>query len=102
MKMIKAVIKPHKLEPVHEALLEIGVPTLTATEVKGYDKEMQHAEVHRGTQYRVAFMPMIKIEAIVEDELVDNAIAAIRTTAGTTQKNDGRIYVSEMIGAESI
>ena len=102
MKMIKAVIKPHKLEPVHEALVQIGAPTLTATEVKGYDKEMQHEELHRGTQYRVAFMPMIKIEAIVEDDLVDNAIAAIRETAGTTKSNDGKIYISEMIGAESI
>ena len=102
MKLIKAVIKPHKLDPVHEALVKVGVSSLTAGEVKGFARQMGHAELHRGTEYRIAFMPMVKIEAVVADELVEPVMETIRRTAGTDQEDDGKIFVCEVVGAQRI
>ena len=102
MKLIKAVVKPHNLDPVHEALVEVGVTGLTASEVKGFDRQMGHAELHRGTEYRIAFMPMVTIEAVVTDELVEPVMEAIRRTAGTNQDDDGKIFVCEVVGAQRI
>ncbi len=102
MKWIKAVIKPHKLDPVHEALTEIGVSALVATEVKAFDRQMGHAEIHRGAEYAVAFMPMVQIEAVTPDELVDRVVETIRSTAATDSPGDGRIFVGEIAGAVRI
>ena len=102
MKLIRAVVKPHKLDPVHAALVEVGVTDLTASEVKGFDRQMGHAEMHRGTEYRIAFMPMVKIEAVVTDELVEPVMEAIRRAAGTNQDDDGKISVCEVVGTRRI
>ncbi len=102
MKLIRAVVKPHKLDPVHAALVEVGVTGLIASEVKGFDRQMDHAEMHRGTEYQIAFMPMVKIEAVVTDELVEPVMEAIRRTAGTNQDDDGKIFVCEVVGAQRI
>ena len=102
MKLIRAVVKPHKLDPVHAALVEVGVTGLIASEVKGFDRQMDHAEMHRGTEYQIAFMPMVKIEAVVTDELVEPVMEAIRRTAGTNQDDNGKIFVCEVVGAQRI
>ncbi len=102
MKLIKAVVKPHKLDLVHEALVEVGVTGLTASEVKGFDRQMGHAELHRGREYRIAFMPMVKIEAVVNDDLVESVMAAIRRSASTHHDDDGRIFVCEVVDSQRI
>lgn len=99
MKLIKAVIKPHRLDPVHEALVDLGVTGLTASEVKGFDRQMGHAELHRGMEYNIAFMPMVKVEAVVADNLVEPAVDAIRRAAGTNHSDDGKIFVCEVLNA---
>ncbi len=99
MKQVKAVVKPHKLDPVHEALVEIGVAGLVATEVKAFDRQMGHAEIHRGASYTVAFMPMVEIEAVVPDDMADRVVATIREKARTDSAGDGRIFVSDVQGA---
>lgn len=102
MKLVKAVIRPHKLDPVHEALVAIGVASLTAGEVKAFDRQMQHAEIHRGTQYSIAFMPMVEIEAAVADDMVEKAVETIREKAVTGAPGDGRILVCDIAGAMRI
>ena len=102
MKLIKAVVKPHKLDPGHAPLVEVGVTDLTASEVKGFDRQMGHAEMHRGTEYQIAFMPMVKIEAVVTDDLVEPVMEVIRRTAGTNQDDGGKIFVCEVVGAQRI
>ncbi len=102
MKLIKAVIKPHKLDAVHAALAKIGVAGLTAGEVKAFDPQMSHAEIHRGRQYAVAFMPMVEVEAMVGDELAEQTVEIIRETAGTGSPGDGAIFVCEMLSAMRI
>lgn len=97
MKVIKAVIKSHKVDPVREALAGLGVSAMTATEVKAFDKQMGHAEIHRGREYAVAFMPMVNVEAVVTNDLADQAVEAIRQTAG-----DGKIFVCEALSAMRI
>ena len=102
MKLVKAVIKPHKLDPVHEALVEIGVGSLIAGEVKAFDSHSGHAEIHRGAQYAVAFMPMVEVEAMVSDDKVDQVVDAIREKASTDSPGDGKIFVCDMAGAMRI
>lgn len=96
MKQVTAVIKPHKLDPVHEALVEIGVDALSATEIKAFDRQMGHAEIHRGATYNIGFMPMVQIEAVVSDDELDKVVAAIREAGGTGSTGDGKIHVSEV------
>ncbi len=99
MKLVKAVIKPHKLDPVHEALVQIGVPGLIAREIKAFDRQMGHSEIHRGTQYSVAFMPMVEIEAAVADGLVEEVVEAIRQKADTKSAGDGKILIGDLSDA---
>jgi nitrogen regulatory protein P-II 2 len=94
MKLITAIIKPFKLDEVREALIEIGVHGMTSTEVKGYGRQKGHSEIYRGAEYVVSFLPKIKIEIVVGDELVSNAIDAIARVARTGQIGDGKIFVS--------
>ena len=93
MKMITAVIKPFKLEEVREALAECGVTGLTVTEVKGFGRQKGHTELYRGAEYVVDFLPKLKIEAAVADELVEAAIDAIEGAARTGKIGDGKIFV---------
>jgi nitrogen regulatory protein P-II 2 len=96
MKLIMAVIKPFKLDSVREALTEISVEGMTVTEVKGYGRQKGHTEIYRGTEYAVNFLPKIKLEVVVNDDLVDQVIEAISTTAKTGQIGDGKIFVTSI------
>jgi nitrogen regulatory protein P-II 1 len=94
MKKIEAIIKPFKLDEVREALSEIGVNGLTVTEVKGFGRQKGHTELYRGAEYVVDFLPKIKLELIVPDEMLDNAIEAITQVARTGKIGDGKIFVT--------
>lgn len=96
MKIITAIIKPFKLDEVREAMTEIGAHGMTATEVKGYGRQKGHAEIYRGAEYIVSFLPKIKIEVALSDALVDRAIEAIRLAAYTGHIGDGKIFVSPL------
>ena len=94
MKIVMAIIKPFKLEEVRDGLTAIGVHGLTVTEVKGYGRQKGHTEIYRGAEYAVSFLPKIKIEVAVSDELVDRVIETITAAARTGQIGDGKIFVS--------
>ena len=96
MKLITAVIKPFKLDEVREGLAEVGVTGLTVTEVKGFGRQKGHTELYRGAEYIVDFLPKIKVEAIVDDKLVDQAVDAIQKMARTGKIGDGKIWVSKI------
>ena len=94
MKKIEAIVKPFKLDQVREALSEIGVSGLTVTEVKGFGRQKGHTELYRGAEYVVDFLPKVRIEIVVADALVDNAIDAIIKAARTGKIGDGKIFVT--------
>ena len=93
MKMITAIIKPFKLDEVREALSGIGVQGITVTEVKGFGRQKGHTELYRGAEYVVDFLPKVKIEAAVGDDLVERAIETIEKAANTGKIGDGKIFV---------
>ena len=94
MKLVTAIIKPFKLDEVREALSGIGVQGITVTEVKGFGRQKGHTELYRGAEYVVDFLPKVKIEAAVDDELVDRVIEAIEGAARTGKIGDGKIFVT--------
>ncbi len=94
MKKIEAIIKPFKLDEVREALSEVGVTGLTVTEVKGFGRQKGHTELYRGAEYVVDFLPKIKIELVVADESVEQAIEAVVKAARTGKIGDGKIFVT--------
>jgi len=94
MKKIEAIIRPFKLDDVREALSEIGVRGMTLTEVKGYGRQKGHTELYRGSEYKIDFLPKIKIEIIAADSLVDAIVSTIVKAARTGQVGDGKIFVS--------
>ena len=96
MKLITAVIKPFKLDEVREALSGIGVQGITVTEVKGFGRQKGHTELYRGAEYVVDFLPKVKIEVAVADDLTERAIEAIETAARTGKIGDGKIFVSSL------
>ena len=96
MKMVMAVIKPFKLDDVREALAEVGVAGITATEVKGFGRQKGHTELYRGAEYVIDFLPKVKIEVVVEDSLADNVIEAIENAARTGRIGDGKIFVMDV------
>lgn len=96
MKMIMAIIKPFKLDDVREALAEVGVNGITATEVKGFGRQKGHTELYRGAEYVVDFLPKIKIEVAVDDPMLEDAVDAIVNAAGTGKIGDGKIFVWEL------
>ncbi|MCA0420135.1 P-II family nitrogen regulator [Bosea beijingensis] len=96
MKIVMAIIKPFKLEEVRDGLTAVGVHGLTVTEVKGYGRQKGHTEIYRGAEYAVSFLPKIKIEVAVSDELVDRVIETITAAARTGQIGDGKIFVSSI------
>lgn len=93
MKKIEAIIKPFKLDDVKDALQKIGVQGMTVSEVKGYGRQKGHTELYRGSEYEVAFVPKVKIEAAVAEDLVEKAIEAITQAARTGKIGDGKIFV---------
>ena len=96
MKLITAVIKPFKLDEVREALSAIGVQGLTVTEVKGFGRQKGHTELYRGAEYVVDFLPKVKIEAAVAEDVVEQVIEAIESSARTGKIGDGKIFVSPL------
>ena len=93
MKLVMAIIKPFKLDEVRDALTAIGVDGLTATEVKGFGRQKGHTEIYRGAEYAISFLPKIKIEVAVKDDLTEQVVETIQQTAQTGQIGDGKIFV---------
>ncbi|MCC5833953.1 MAG: P-II family nitrogen regulator [Opitutales bacterium] len=93
MKLVKAIIKPFKLEEVKEALSEIGVEGMTVTEVKGFGRQKGHTEIYRGSEYTVDFLPKVMLDIAIGDELVSKTVEAIKGAAKTGKIGDGKIFV---------
>ena|SRR5712664_2297766 len=96
MKKIEAIIKPFKLEEVKDALGEVGITGMTVSEVKGFGRQKGHTEIYRGSEYTVDFLPKIKIELVLADTQVENAVAVIIKSAKTGKIGDGKVFVSEV------
>ena len=97
MKLVCAIIKPFKLDEVREALSAIGVQGITVTEVKGFGRQKGHTELYRGAEYVVDFLPKVKVEAALADDLLDRAIEAIEKAANTGKIGDGKIFVFDVL-----
>jgi len=96
MKMITAIIKPHKLDEVREALTPLGVAGMTVTEVKGFGRQKGQTEIYRGAEYEVSFLPKVKIELAVGDDMVETIVEAIQKSAHTGKIGDGKIFVADL------
>ena len=96
MKKIDAIIKPFKLDEVKEALQEVGIMGMTVTEAKGFGRQKGHTELYRGAEYTVDFLPKIKIEIVLADEMVEEALEAIKTSASLGKIGDGKIFVTSV------
>lgn len=96
MKFVTAIIKPFKLDEVREALSAIGVQGITVTEVKGFGRQKGHTELYRGAEYVVDFLPKVKIEVAIKDELIEQVIEAIEKSANTGKIGDGKIFVFDL------
>jgi nitrogen regulatory protein PII len=94
MKLVTAVVKPFKLDEVKEALKEIGIQGLTVTESRGFGRQRGHSEVYRGAEYEIEFVPKVRLEILVDDELADRVVDSIMTAARTGKIGDGKIWVS--------
>jgi nitrogen regulatory protein PII len=99
MKFIVAIIKPHKLDEVREALAGVGIEGMTASEVKGYGRQKGQTEIYRGAEYQVNFVPKVKIEVAVDDGVADNVVEAVRMAANTEKIGDGKIFVLDLENA---
>jgi nitrogen regulatory protein P-II 2 len=97
MKLVTAIIKPFKLDEVRESLSTLGVQGITVTEVKGFGRQKGHTELYRGAEYVVDFLPKVKVEAAMSDDLVDRAIEAIERAAHTGRIGDGKIFVFDLL-----
>jgi nitrogen regulatory protein P-II 2 len=96
MKLLTAIVKPFKLDEVREALGELGVTGVTVTEVKGFGRQKGHTELYRGAEYVVDFLPKVKVEVALADEMVDGAVEAITKAAQTGKIGDGKIFISTL------
>ena len=96
MKKIEAIIKPFKLDEVRDALAEVGITGMTVTEVKGFGRQKGHTELYRGAEYMVDFLPKVKIEIVVADEIAETCVDTIMTTAQTGKIGDGKIFVFDV------
>ena len=96
MKLLTAIIKPFKLDDVREALSEVGVQGMTVTEVRGFGRQKGHTELYRGAEYVVDFLPKVKVEVAIDDNLLEGAIEAITSSASTGKVGDGKIFVSSL------
>ena len=99
MKMVMAIIKPFKLDEVRDALTDLGLQGLTATEVKGFGRQKGHTEIYRGAEYEVSYLPKVKVEVVIEDHLTDQVVETITKTANTDKIGDGKIFVTEVYSA---
>lgn len=102
MKKIEAIIKPFKMEDVKEALAEVGIEGMTVTEVKGFGRQKGHTEIYRGSEYTVDFLPKIKLEIVVADDLLERAVEAIVKSAKTGKIGDGKVFVMNVESATRI
>lgn len=102
MKLVTAIIKPFKLDEVRAALTKLGINGMTVTEVKGFGRQRGHTELYRGAEYVVDFLPKVKVEVAVTDELVDRAIEAIVDAAKTGKVGDGKIFVTDLLQVHRI
>ncbi|MEX2615618.1 MAG: P-II family nitrogen regulator [Alphaproteobacteria bacterium] len=96
MKMVMAVIKPHKLDAVREALTGMGIDGMTVTEVRGYGRQKGHTEIYRGAEYAVNFLPKVKIEVAIGEDQVEQVVEAIQNAARTGKIGDGKVFVYDM------
>ena len=96
MKKIEAIVKPFKLDEVKEALQEVGLQGITVTEAKGFGRQKGHTELYRGAEYVVDFLPKVRIEIVLDDKMVDQAVEAIMTAARTGRIGDGKIFISSI------
>mgnify|MGYP003965283781 CR=1 FL=1 len=96
MKLIMAIIKPFKLDDVREVLSDLGVEGMTVTEVKGFGRQKGHTEIYRGAEYAIDFLPKVKIEVPVADDITGNVVEAIQTAAGSGKIGDGKIFVYDV------
>ena len=96
MKLIMAVIKPFKLDDVREAISEVGIEGMTVSEVKGFGRQKGHAEIYRGAEYNLNFLPKVKLEIAVNDDLLEGVVEAIKTAAHTGKIGDGKIFVYDI------
>ncbi|MBT4768959.1 MAG: P-II family nitrogen regulator [Rhodospirillaceae bacterium] len=102
MKLIMAIIKPFKLDEVRESLTALGVQGLTISEVKGFGRQKGQTEIYRGAEYAVSFLPKVKIEVVVPDELAEQVIESIKSTASTGKIGDGKIFTIDVASAVRI
>jgi nitrogen regulatory protein PII len=102
MKLIEAIIKPFKLDEVKDALIELGVQGMTVIEVKGFGRQKGHKETYRGTEYQIEFVPKIKLEVVIGDNMVQQVIDTIARAAKTGSIGDGKIFVSDLTSAVRI
>ena len=102
MKLITAVIKPFKVDDVREALTDVGIEGMTVTEVKGFGRQKGQAEIYRGAEYTIAFLPKVKIEIAVDDAAAEKVVEAIQQSANTGKIGDGKIFVQELTNAVRI
>ena len=93
MKKIEAVVKPFKSEAVREALIEVGVEGMTLSEVKGFGRQKGHSEIYRGSEYTVDFLPKVKVEVVLADDMVDKAVTVVVSAAKTGKIGDGKVFV---------
>ncbi len=99
MKLLTAIIQPHRLDPVREALTAIGIFGMTVTEVRGYGRQKGHTEIYRGAEYSIAFVPKLKVEVALPDDRVEDASAAVTRAARTGKIGDGKIFVLDLESA---
>ena len=102
MKLITAVIKPFKLDDVREALTEVGIEGMTVTEVKGFGRQRGHAEVYRGAEYTISFLPKVKVDIAVDDAAAEKVVEAIQQASNTGKIGDGKIFVQDLTDAVRI
>ena len=96
MKKVEAIVRPHVLEAVKTALQEVGVVGMTITEVKGFGRQKGHTETYRGSEYKVEFLPKVKVEVVLPDDLADKAVEAVVKSAATGMFGDGKVFVSAL------
>lgn len=96
MKLVTAIVKPHKLDEVKEALQELGVQGLTVSEVRGYGRQRGHSEIYRGAEYTVEFVPKVKLEILVDTPMVEEAVDTVVKAAQTGQVGDGKVFVTDV------
>ncbi len=102
MKFVIAIVQPHRLDPVRDALNGLDIHGMTVTEVKGYGRQKGHTEIYRGTEYQISYMPKCKIEIAIDDDQLDRVVEAITAAARTGKIGDGKIFVTELEAATRI